>query len=256
MATREETLLGFQLVEQINTGNELTHCSAAHLQGKDVLTEEPLPGDSPEQRKRMCEDNCLAVDVEVTQRLVNFLSRFPDEDIVRKALAHFNTPRSALDRDGLEVMHHTVSVRNVNALLSDVKDLDDNGKLLSLYKEDVEQRANHETHIPSSHRRINVFQDLLNVIAFELRGVCSYTGEARYANLEERRKLVASRIETAENVWATCPETRETLDMFRILQDVKGNLPSLFLHADFDALGEYVNLHVPQLPLVRRWWNY
>lgn len=271
MATREQVLIGFQLVNKINIGNDMLAHTAEHFCKRCPHTAEPLvfapkaqPGEISQARpatvddiKSLAEDSCKIVDVEIDTRLKNFLLRWQDNTDIVNGLAHFSTPRGAVDRDRDEILTHTPNIRTVNALIQDEAGLRANGNLLSLYKEQVEMWVDAEQHwIQTPHFRVTEQQDLLNAAAFELRGLSSYTGEEKYKTVEECKVIALARREAASRLWGFCPDTPETRGFLAVWQYFESNIEDAKTANDLTALGEYIDTHVPQLPFVRRWWAF
>lgn len=263
MATREEVLLGFQLIDAINAGNDVTYNAACYLRSLEPLTLVPLKAYTADQDsaqeatvediKSFTEDGCKLIDIEIDTRLVQFLARFPDQQAVNRGLAAFKTGRGVLDRDISEVRLHRDSVRNVQALVDSKAAMRPHGELLSLYREQVDSRVDYLVHVPAEHRNLNELQDLLNVIGFELQGMCSYTGQGLNLDLPSLVELVSARIAAARTVTASSNEASRFLGTLRKVEDALGTLTTL---QEAESLGQLVDSEVPRLPLLRRWWCY
>jgi hypothetical protein len=243
VSDRIKTLLGYQIVNKVNMGNSAMFNISEHFRGDHEV----------KKAKDLAEGSCKVVDIEVDTRLREFLGRFPDPELVVSSLKHFNVQASDVVRDKDEILTHTPNARNVVALVDDKPTLKRNGDLLSLYKERVTLHIDPET-ISQEYTAVNIYQDLLNAAAFELKGICSYRGEPYYHTVKERRDIVDVRFHTAEQI--NLPDTAEVRCMEEVARYVTDNLPTAQTLDDLAALGVYIDSHVPQLPLLRRWWQH
>ena len=267
MSTREDILIGFQVIEKTNTGNDSTDNAAWYMQNKrphsdDALvlwSDEETPTSRPaelEDIKQLTEVTSKIIELEVETRLEKFLERYNNPSAVNRGLQHFSTRRQDVTRDVKEVKLHKTSVQNVNALIHDHKGLRANGELLSLYKEAVELHVLAKEHLPREQHIITVYQDVLNAISIELQGLCSYNGDPRYPGFDERKELALARLQVTDMIHKDLPDTSETRG-FRAAQlatqDAITEAKTIY---DLEAIGKDLNTSVPQLPLLRRWWNF
>ena len=267
MSEREDILIGFQVIEKTNMGNDSTDNAAWYMQNKrphsdDALvmwSDEETPTSrpaEPEDIKQLTEVTSKIIDLEVETRLEKFLERYNNPSAVARGLQHFNTRRQDVTRDTSEVKLHKTSVRNVNALIHDHKGLRANGELLSLYKETVELHVLGSVHLPREQHIITVYQDVLNAVSLELQGLCSYNGELRYPEFTERKELALSRLSLTDAIYKDLPSTAETRG-FRVAQlAAQGAIIEASTIQDLTTIGLDLVTKVPQLPLLRRWWNF
>jgi len=266
MATREEILVGYQLINKVNTGNDCLDNSACFFRGLSPRTRDSLIVQEKEggitrkptlnELKHFTECDCAVVDEEVETRLQKFLLGFHDNQTIKRGLQYFRTQRWAVDGDKEEILTHTPRIRTVNALVSDFNGLKANGDLLSTYAGKVELFVDAKIHIPREQRKVTSYQDLLNAIAIELQGMCSYSGKIKYKTAKEVKEIVEGRLRVAEKVVRSCPDTQEVRSMSAVVRYIKRNLDVTVSLSDLSSLGEYVDSKVSQLPLVRRWWLY
>jgi hypothetical protein len=257
MATREEILIGFQLISKINAGNLSLDNAACTLQWLDARTRDRINGAyalARVQESVACD--CEVVAVEVETALQQFIENFVDQEMLVNGLRHFRTDPSDFSEDNNAIQQHTPNVRNVLALVSDEPTLRENGELLSLHQERVDLYVDPLVHFSPEHVRMNILQDLLNAIAFELRGICSATGEEKYPSIEARQSIIKFRMRTAIKAAEACPNNSETRRMVKVLNDIKRNLYDAVVVSDLTLLGDFVDRKIPQLPLIRRWWSY
>jgi len=272
MATREEILLGYQLIEKMNVGNAVTWGSSCffrelHPDSLEELRIVEIPQGGEENKpverrvrvddvKTFTEGNCKGVDIEVEKRLAKFLAGFWDRKAVANGLGYFKVTRGDLEGDKDEVLQHTPNVRNVIGLVPDLQGMRPSGDLLSLYRERIELEVSPEIHIQKEHNGINALQNLINAMAFELRGICNYTGEEKYHTVEDRLKIVASRMSPAFSLLNRCPLNKEVRGLSRVLKYVSSACGDAKTVDDLTAIGKYIDGKVEQLPILWRWWNY
>lgn len=267
MGQREDILIGFQVIEKTNLGNGATDNGAWYMQNKRPHTDEPLvmwsDDDKPVSRpaeptdiKQLTETLNKIIELEVETRLEKFLENYNDNSTVNRGLQHFNTRRQDVNRDTGEVKTHKANVRNVNALIHDYAGLRANGELLSLYKETVELHVLAAKHLPPEQHIITVYQDVLNAISLELQGLCSYNGNFRYPDFEERKELTLSRLRVTDQVYPNLPDTAETRGFRAAQLATQGAITEAKTTQDLEAIGISLASNVPQLPLLRRWWNF
>ena len=270
--TRDEILIGFQVVKAINIGNHVTHNAASYLSnedpksGKELLGwTEQADGGRPIPRKATADDvkiyteaTAKIIDVEVKTRLKNFLDRFNDNAAVNKGLAHFAVSRRAVDRDIDEVVLHQGSARFATEVIHDLPGLKANGDLLSLYSEDVAEYVRVENSFSQESRMLVAYQDVMNAISLELKGICSYNGGEKFKRFEDRKAIILARLRAAAKIWEMSDLAAMGQDVVRFHQAQKYAQTALrdaTTVSDLSALGDYVGTRVPQLPLIRRWWN-
>ena len=267
MGEREDILIGFQIIKKVNLGNTVTENAAAYMKNEMPVTGEPLViwtnEDEPKVKetevadiKELTTTTSKIIELEVETRLEKFLENYPDKAAVARGLQHFNIKRPDVDRDVSEVKLHKESVKNVNALVHDFEGLKDNGDLLSLYSEAVELHVDVEIHRSKEHMKLTAYQDVLNAIGLELQGFNSYTGAMQYWDYEDRVAVVQSRLRVAEKISRTLVNSPETRDFETTRKYIQQHLPDTKHIHDLDALAVYLNTRVPQLPLLRRWWNF
>jgi len=269
MASREERLIGFQVIEKVNYGNDMVYDSSCHLKFEKPVTGEPLTvlrgnGDGLLTRPELAtvsdvrdftDNNAKVVSVEVEERLVNFVKYFNDDRVVDRGLKHFNTERQWVDRDVEEVLIHTPNVKVATTLLDDCAGFKENGNLLGLYNETVDLYVHAELHIDLYDGMLNTVQDVFNAIALELRGLCSYGGWLRYPEFQDRIQLIHSRLRVLSTLKERAPDTVESRGWFKVWRYLDRNIRDAKTVDDLSLLGEYVDRKIAQLPLLRRWWR-
>jgi hypothetical protein len=258
MATREEILIGHQLIKRVNLGNTRIDDSAYALCGENCFGE-PLTQDiTHEYIEKFVMEAGHAIYHEVATNTAGFLRCYPDRDQIIAGLSHFKTSLQDVETDVHEVTFHMPNAENVVALIPKWKDFAPHGKLLQLYKERVEFVARPSYTISRSDGLINTFQDILNALAFEFQGISPSTGQGLVESSSVHRSLIEAHLLVASHVEANLPDTAETRKLRQALRQtsvefsrIKHQEPRTWL-----SLGESLNASVPQLPLVRRWWNY
>ena len=265
MASREEVLIGFQVIRKINQGNAATYNSAYYLMRELPFVGEPLliPDEAGENPREPTIEDVITLtstankiaNKQIKNLLEAFLQRFNDKKAIKRGVEHFNVSYDSVLRDKEEVLFHTPNVKCVVELLDDFASLHDNGALLSLYDEAVDLYIHPEVHLSKQHQIVNMFQDILNATALELQGICSYNGNLRYPNVESRIPLVESRLRVADKMKKQLPDTQETRSMKRALHTVWESLLDVKEKDDLNNLGIWLAQAIPQLPLIRRHWN-
>jgi hypothetical protein len=249
----------------ITDGNWWLLDTSQILQQKDPATQDPLQMKDPNDPEGptipatfefvQTEVVRFAGVVEKKRHAVSeFLTRFTDTTAINAGLAEQQATRIAVDIDVVSLGTHKASIDNVVAISPTETSFRQAGELLSLYSPEVDADPNPNI-ISLRDRGINAFQDLLNAIAIELTGVCSALGITRYTTVQDIKRIVNGRISTAKQAWSKTPKTPETQGMKTVLDYVDGEIGSTQTVNDLTALGQYVDSQVPQLPLVRRWWN-
>ena len=263
MATREEILLGYQLINKINRGNNCLYHAACHMQNVQPYTLEPLEWqDEEETRAATVEDikalvglDCKAIALEVETRLKLFLDKYKDRTRLLNALAHFNTKEEDLLRDKGEVETHAPNIRAAAVLSADYSVLQDNGDLLSLYKDTVELHVKPEM-VSLEQRRVNSYQEIINAAAFELRGLSSGNGQLKYVSVKDRKICVQGRLDTAKLAWVKHMwSSAENDNMKAVVDYLDKNMRDAVTESDLVSLADYADVHVPQLPILRRYWS-
>ena len=269
MATREEILIGYQLINKANIGNQVTWNASQYLQDLNPITGDPLKiktteiGSLPQVNDPTIADNktlilncCAVTDIEVDKRLLLFLANYPDADAVNAGLAYFNISKLDIEYDGSEVSTHRTSLINVAALIDTKEALEDNGKLLELYKEKVLKQVNPATDLPIDQQHVTVYQDVINSIAFNLRGLESGSGTASdvLKSVDNRKQRVDGRLEVCRRL--PKPNTQEVNEMETIAKYTENNISDCITTKDCTALADYIDTHVEQLPLIRRYWQW
>lgn len=255
MVSREKLLVGYQLVRKINAGSCLLHDSACHLSGG--LPWEGLGEEQDITRvKGYTEADCVGIDLEVKTRLGEFLRWYEDQDLINDGLRHFSIEREALNEDQEEIVFHSSNVRTVNALVNARAELRPHGDLLKLHEERIQLTVHPEVHIPQDHGRITTLQNLANAISYELRGICSYRGEETYKTVEARKAVVRARLRTAARFVQATTNARELSWIARALNRVERELADIGSLDDMNALSNYLDSRVAQLPILFRWWSY
>jgi hypothetical protein len=255
MATREEILVGYQLIRKANFGNWAVHDSSVVMQGKEPVTLEAFPPEIMNKKTMNLEGACTLIRTEVGKRLGTFL-KHGDMDAGRKGLKHFRTGESEVRGDHDELVSHEPSIGMVNALLEDPKEWKPHGELLSLYKERVELDVVSDLHIPEEHARLNAYQNVLNALAYELQGTCNFTGKKKYTTREQILNIANQRITVLKRATGRCSEYEEGMRFISVANYVELNLDDAKTVDDLSALGKYIDDRIAQLPILWRWWAY
>ena len=267
MSEREDILIGFQIIKKVNLGNTVTENAAAYMKKEMPVSGEPLVvwtnEDEPKVKetevadiKELTTTTGKIIELEVETRLEKFLENYPDKGAVARGLQHFNIRRQDVNRDVSEVKLHKESVQNVNTLVHDFQGLKANGELLALYTEAVELHVDIKIHRSQEHVMLTAYQDVLNAIGLELQGLNSYTGAMQYWDYEDRLAIVQARLRVAKKIGRALADTPETRGFEAARRYIQNHLPDTVHIHDLDALAAYLNTQVPQLPLLRRWWNF
>jgi hypothetical protein len=271
MANRIERLLGYQLVKKAGMGNDMVHHIAQILQRKNPRTLEMLhlvETDHVNKKlierdatiddiKRLSEGSAKIIDLEVDTRLNGFLAAFPDSKLVSKGLQLFKVESSEIDTDRAEIPPKAVVARNACSLSNSFTDLRTVGQQLETYNGMVSLRVQPEAPwLPLEDQRVTTYQDLLNAMAFALKGIRNNSGLPMAGGYEQRLNKTWHHIEAGMWCWEYTPRTPETLGFKAVMDYVEDNMHDI--QSEFEAfqLGEYIDSHVAQLPSLRRWWNY
>lgn len=269
MATFYEILIGCQLIDKINIGNDMIYQTSCHFKRLSPYSLEPLQFfegaiASPsvartatvEDIKTLVNVNCEIVTTEVDTRLALFLNMYPDTQEIINALQYYNTKYADLEYDLGEIQIHKPNILNVLSLVSTYEGLLNNGNLLGLYSPKIELEINADIALTLDMKRRVSYQDLINCIAFHLKGLCSSTGNVKYKSIESRKEAVNARLETILLQRPLCSSNSDIFDMDVIVTYIQAELPKCNNEKACETLGLYIDTQIPQLPVVRRWWNY
>lgn len=269
MGIREERLIGYQLINKINMGNEVLYRSSQILQKINPNTGQPLkvPGGtmsnpvmdqepSIEDLKTLNNTNIIIVELEVEQRAKGFLDRYSNIQQITKGLQLFNTTLSDLNLDKDNIISDKNSIKSSVLSAINLSALETIGLSLENRTERVIKQVTPSNDLPLNEQQITIYQNLCNAIAFNLAGLSCYTGVSKHKTVADIKEIVEARIYTAELHWRNCPTTTETLNIQAVFNYVKQQLPLVNDLNNLSDLSEYVNSQVEQLPVVGRWWNY
>lgn len=271
MATRQEKLLGYQLVLFVSVANSRLIDTGLVMQKLNPDTLEELKELSNPADPLSLDEKPASIDYVkfVGTKYLNastqhnsaadeFLQRYQDMDKIAAGLATWNVTSTQVTNDISSVK--TIAPTASDALILQVaeNDLDESGKLLCTYSPQMVRDVDpNPVQIPMPERRINSFQDLLNAISINLTGRCSDTGAMIYPTVADRLTRVNKRVNTAKIFWQThVPQTSESLEIKAVLDYVENELKSVSTEKDCTIIGEYIDTHVSKLPLTRRWWNF
>lgn len=265
---REQNLIGYQLINKTNIAGFCLLDTNKLLRWLDPVTEEPLmiwtQVSEPENPK------LIPADVDGVKRLINvcsdiiqteggmvseFCNRYQSLSDINAGLQQFTVTKLQVDddismtkttKDALEVSIALETKENkINLLADSFIDWTPSVKKVVQVNE-----------ISQYEQTINTFQDVLNAMAFELQGKNSYSGELHGLAFEQLKKQTESRLRTANRLWGQTPQTVETEGFKTSLEYLGKEFPDAVSLDDYKALGGYIDSNIPQLPLVRRWWNY
>jgi hypothetical protein len=185
-----------------------------------------------------------------------FLSRYTDSIAINNALSYWKVTKAQVDGDIASVNTHGLNAQNAIALQSNLVDLKSSGDLLSLYSPQVERHMEPGA-LPFLERRINSMQNLINAACIELRGKCSDSGVVMYTDVKSIKAVVEKRIAIARRIWDQyCTlGNAETDSMNEAITYLEAELQKVNKLDGLFDLGTYVESIVPQLPVMRRWWN-
>ena len=269
MATREQNLLGYQIINKTNIANICMLDANTIMKGLHPITREPLTvwrDNAPDKEgyevsaestdiKQMITNNFLAITTEAG--MVNeFTQRYLDVKDINTGIQSFSVSRLQVDDD----IYFTTSTKDT--ISQDISLAVDKETILNVSKTfdswipKVAVIVTPNEHLTQYEQNINTFQDLLNAIGFELQGINSYNGTILTDTFEHRKSLIESRLRVGVRHWNITPQTLETNGFKAVLDYVNSNFKSVINFKDMAILGKYIDDHVPQLPLVRRWWNY
>lgn len=265
MTTREEIVIGYQLIRQMNTSNRMLDGASLVLQGLDPRDETPLKfrpmGETgPLEIATITEIKkqatiCGSVVTKCARKVDEFISRYPNKQAIDNGLVHFKTPKVALDTDREAVKTHNNNMLTAIGLVTTKEQLTVNGQLLALYKPQIDIDVGEEL-IPLDQQLINTYQDLLSTISLELRGLHEDSGVLTYTTVKQRKDMVKGRLITAERWYQKVAGMTEVVPMKQMFDYVIANLDGINTTAALEAMAAYLDSHVPQVPAVRRWWNF
>jgi len=270
MATREEIVIGYQLIHKANTINRVIDGASLVLQCKDPRNETPLmfkPGATPAQQDAAIPQlatvaeikkqatTCAYIITKQAKMVDEFLSRYGNPSAIDSGLDHFHTPLAYITRDVSEVKTHKNNMVTALGLVTTKESLSSNGQLLALYKPQVDLEVTHDL-IPIDQQFVNTYQDLLSAIALELRGLHEDSGVLTYFSVKQRKEMVNGRLKTAGRWYPKVAGMSEVIPMKQMFDYVTANLDGITTTIDLEIMADYLDNHVPQVPAVRRWWNF
>lgn len=106
----------------------------------------------------------------------------------------------------------------------------------------------------------NILHDILDAMSYELQGRSSYTGELHELIFEELKKLINNRIFAG---WVCHNKLSDVSgfigipnkeQMGDVLDYVQKGLREAKSNIDLVFLGQYIDVEIPKLIMVRRWW--
>lgn len=271
MATREEKLLGYQLVlfmsiansRLIDTGLIMQKVNPDNLEElkEPVYPENPLSLDEKPASidyVKFVSTKYLTASTNHNSAADEFILRYQDMDKISAGLTTWNVSSTQVTNDISSVKTIAPTVSDALVLQVTEEDLDESGKLLCTYSPQMVRDVDpNPVQIPTEERMVNSFQDLLNAISINLSGRCSDTGAIIYPTVADRMTRVNKRVDTARNFWQIhVPQTSESLSMKAVLDYVENELKNISTEKDCTILSEYIDAQVPKLPLTRRWWDF
>jgi len=280
MERRVKELLGFYLIAGMNQANYSLWTASCFMQGLHPKTMEtltyqetfaddtvgPVKVADLGVMKTAMTSSLNIVELESHIKVGEFLKRYPDQDEIDESLLLFSSNRAEVDKDGAELRVHEPNARTASALSSSEAMLKPSGELLSLYEEQVEAVVDTQVHLTKEWKPVNILQDLINAAALELRNVCSYRGEellfVRPSLVNDTdqvggiKKMVSARIKIFDRSLSNAPDTAEVRAFVSARDYIEEEMKDLTTLKDLASLGMHIDILVPQLPLVRRWWNY
>jgi len=267
MATREERLLGYQLVHKTNMTNELILTTGYIMQGINATTLEdmtqpvnPLDPDDVSVQPPTVEYKKILATASITacqrygRQVSEFATAWPALQI-DSGLVEFQVTRLQIADDLSSVSTLRINAANAIALQVSSETLASSGALLCLYKPKMARHVK-PSLVSLEERRVNAFQDVINAACLELRGLHEATGAALNLKLNDLKERVQSRINTAKLSWDRYVRHDAETTVFKsALDNIEAEMQQMTTTAQLIALAEYTELTVPQLPILRRWWN-
>jgi len=264
---REDILVGYQLLARTNVADTGLVHSASYLKSQDPITKEqlivavaPTVIGGPEiptriatvdDIKRLTEKACVMSSVE-SWKARNFIQKWPDAGMIQRGTEYFGGTEKMVNDDLAELaIHPDNTLLAINTELSKV-DLLDVGNLLGLYDPAVPKVSLRPDMVSKEHKHLNIRQDLLNAMSFELIGLKQSTGEPSGLSFAQLVELAKARILTYER---TNLAAVDTAWMDAVKDYVKEALKDCKKVDDLKALSDYINANVPHLPNVRRHWS-
>lgn len=268
MATREQKLIGYQLLKHTYHSNQLLVNASKVLQkldpGSNTVLMEPVSIKDAEIVK-VQEAGVAYIKEAATLRfnmasgskehVTQFISRYPVWADIDNGLSVWGETRLNVVDNATDVTMHVSNGLAAVALQVSEEQLNSTGILLALYSPKVALARPTETVISQTEKSTNSFQNIINAIGYNLQGKCCYQGTPKYTTVEAIKKVVLSRITAANKCWERVPATLETESMKSELEYVNTELPNATTLEDLKALGDSLLTAVPVLPLVTAWWR-
>jgi len=114
--------------------------------------------------------------------------------------------------------------------------------------------------LPVEANHANILQSVLNAMKYELQGLNENTGQPHGLSLEQIKARISSRIGVGYIYHSRLTDDPEPvgvpnkITMGDVLSHVGQNLGGATSFIDLELLGQYINVSIPTVPTVRRWW--
>ncbi|MBU0846784.1 hypothetical protein KKH23_06295 [Patescibacteria group bacterium] len=266
MATRHEIFAGLDLIVNTNRINDEVWLGLIPLlKGIDIKTEQPF---SPI--------------IEVITRQGNKITKIPrfqfiQEEAIKSSeisLGLCNRINIVLEKTNhIPLSNGTDYFRvKMSDIISDVSDttsmlLNENSLIKEADKEAKLSNISkkYKTHVPKLKHKIsiknmseefrflNILNDLLDAMSYELKNLRSTDGGQATMNIDEIKKLIWQRITTAR-VYLSHLSGDEVELMRTVIFDIERNLQGINSYAELEALGNYIDSNTTKLVMIRRWW--
>ena len=265
--SRIQNLIGYQLINKTNMADISLLDSNKLLRWLDPITEEPLMAwtqppepENPKLVPATIEDvkRLVGVCMQIIQTeggmVFEFCNRYQSSSDINAGLQQFTVTKAQID-DDISMVRSTKDTLDTS-LAVETKE----NKIILMansFKDWIPEvkKEVQAYEISQYEQTINTFQDLFNAMAFELQGKNSYTGELHGHDVPTLKNLIASRMRVSNRAWTRTPQTEETKGYKTTLEYLDKNFNDAITLNDLKTLGVYIDSHVPQIPLVRRWWN-
>lgn len=247
MATVEERLIGFQLVRSTNRMTRNTLELSAVLKGFNKWK----TVESVRETVNLAEQFVTSE----TAKIEQFLSRYPDAKQVDRGLSYHNTVKRQIEDDKVNLREVNTTAKQAAELAASMENLSTVGNaLLSSVQENTTEIVTYEDHFKDIHLYVSIW-DLVNATAIVLQGKTHGTGKP-IETLEERIQRAAAHVQTFFRLSPLVEDSASKQAMITAMREVESQLSRARTVEQTDRLGADVDLAVPRLPLLRRWWQY
>lgn len=196
---RNREIIGFGLIRRTNKINRAIYTSHHYLRRIDPVGKVELHDSLEGIKERVAADMEL-VAVEKT-RVDGFVTHYPVQPDIDNGLNLWQSTRAQLMADLSATAAHRATVMSALSSALSTGDLETCGNQLKSYTPSLSREVSPIEYLDTTQFYINEFQDLLNAMALELQGRCSYSGAYKPAlkDFGYQQKQAGERLATIKN---------------------------------------------------------